>query len=220
MNSKFTAAEQAAINKATEERHLNDFKVKTEKYHALNKIAKPDQIVFAGDSITEGFPTAELFDTDKIIYNRGIGAIKSDYLLKHIKTLIIDLKPEKAFILIGTNDLSYAITPEKIFENIKNICLKVEAEISGVKIYLMSIYPVNEEKEYKDAVGLRTNKDILTVNHKLKTFCANSENREYLNFVDILVLEDQLNPEYSYDGLHMTVAGYLKITEKLNYYLK
>jgi lysophospholipase L1-like esterase len=220
MSDKFTAVEQSAINKAFEEKHLNDFLVKTNKYRALNKFAKPNQIVFAGDSITEGYPIQELIDNDIAIYNRGISAIRSDYLLKNIDTLIIDLNPDKVFILIGTNDLAYGKSPERIFSNIKEICLKTEERIPEVKIYILSIYPVNEGKRYKMAVGLRTNREIIEINNKLRDFSKTAQNREYLNLYDSLTLKNQLNPKYSYDGLHLTVAGYLKVTKTLKPYLK
>lgn len=220
MNSEFTAVEQAAINKATEIRHLNDFRVKTSKYQALNKLVKPNQIVFAGDSITEGYPTSELIKLDKIIYNRGIGAIRSDYLLEHIETLILELKPVKVFILIGTNDLAYAKAPKRIVENIKNICLKIEEKFPQTKIYLLSVYPVSNTEECRFAVGLRTNKDISEINNLLEDFCKGSNNKTYLNLFDSLISDNSLNPKYTYDGLHLSVEGYLKVTEKLIPYLK
>lgn len=85
---------------------------KIKRFERLNKEVVPGQIVCAGSSLMEMFPVEELVkekQIDMIIYNRGIGGFITDELFENIDTCILDLKPSKLFINIGTNDLAIRI---------------------------------------------------------------------------------------------------------------
>ena len=66
---------------------------------------KPGDIVFVGDSLTEGARWDELFP-DKPVINRGINADTVNGVLLRLDD-IISGKPAKIFLLIGTNDLTW-----------------------------------------------------------------------------------------------------------------
>jgi hypothetical protein len=110
----------------------------------LNNKATKGGIIFAGDSITEGFTLPEFFPRDLPLYNRGIGGITSKQLLDDIDTHITGLAPSKVFILIGTNDLGGDVSPEEIATNIREICKTVTMIDS--KVFLISVFPVNNEQ--------------------------------------------------------------------------
>src|SRR5699024_8845969 len=57
-----------------------------------------DQIVFLGNSITDGGNWSELFQDDKII-NRGINADITTGVLNRLKE-VVNRKPKKVFLLI------------------------------------------------------------------------------------------------------------------------
>ena len=87
---------------------------KIERFKKMNENIIPGQIVCAGSSLMEMFPVEELAKEAKlnaIIYNRGVGGFVTDELLENIDTCILDLKPSKLFINIGTNDLSNSDIP-------------------------------------------------------------------------------------------------------------
>lgn len=92
---------------------------KVERFQEKNKQAQPGQIVCAGSSLMEMFPVEKFVKEeypDLLIYNRGIGGFITDELLEHLDVCILDLKPVRLFINIGTNDLSdpggYDRTPD------------------------------------------------------------------------------------------------------------
>lgn len=93
---------------------MNDKEMKVECYREENKSVKYGQVVFTGSSLMEMFPINKLL-TEKgdetIVYNRGIGGFISSELLEVIDVCVIDLKPSKVFINIGTNDLSWSSIP-------------------------------------------------------------------------------------------------------------
>ena len=62
-----------------------------------------NDIVFLGNSITDGGEWAELFN-NRHVKNRGISADRSGWLLDRLDP-IINGHPKKLFLMIGTNDL-------------------------------------------------------------------------------------------------------------------
>jgi len=61
--------------------------------------------LFIGDSITHMWALDVYFPTEKCLVNRGIGGDTSTYMLKRFDADCIQLKPKKAIIMIGTNDM-------------------------------------------------------------------------------------------------------------------
>lgn len=122
---------------------------KVQRYREENRLTLPGQVVFAGSSLMEQFPIGKLLaehDDDTLIYNRGIGGFVSQELLEVLDVCVLDLKPSRLFINIGTNDLSNADMPiSRLMENYDKILTKIESELSGIEIYLMAYYPINYE---------------------------------------------------------------------------
>lgn len=59
---------------------------------------------------------------------------------------MLDLRPARVFINIGTNDLSNAqISIDSLIERYDTIITKIEEALSDVEIYLMAYYPINYE---------------------------------------------------------------------------
>ena len=73
-------------------------------------------IIFIGNSITDGAEWSELF-ADNRIKNRGISGDISAGVLNRLDE-IVNRKPAKVFLLIGVNDLSRNISTDSIFKNI------------------------------------------------------------------------------------------------------
>lgn len=187
---------------------------KLEAFKALNKQAERAGVVFVGDSITEGYPIHELLTESRPLFNRGIAGLHSGQLLQEIDALVLNLFPKKVFLLIGTNDLGDGIRPREIEQNIKQICDKIVANDKKVKIYLLSVYPINSQSEYTSIVGSRNNETIQELNEQLKLKLS-SENIIYLDiFTHLVDKNGDLNKDFTTDGLHLTVEGY-KIVSKI-----
>ena len=180
-------------------------------YCELNRHVQPGGIVFAGDSITEGFPVHELLRASKRLYNRGIGGDTTIGLLHNIQQLILDLQPAQLFLMIGTNDLGEGEPPESIATRIREICQTVQERLPETAVVLLSIYPVNRNAEPDlpfPVVGHRTNEAIVKINQLLVQI-ASELNLVYANIHDLLTNEQgRLETSYTYDGLHLNARGY------------
>ena len=75
-----------------------------------------NEIIFLGNSITDGAEWAQLFN-DKRMINQGISGDISAGVLNRLDA-VINRKPSKVFLLIGTNDLARGISADSVLKNI------------------------------------------------------------------------------------------------------
>jgi lysophospholipase L1-like esterase len=119
--------------------------------------------------------------------------------------------------MIGTNDIGSGVSKEEIVNNIKKIISMIKEKKPNTKIYLETIYPVNNNKRKQD--NMRNNKIISDINNELKEYCENSD----IYFIDVyshLVDEsNMLKDEYTGDGLHLNNLGYEEVTKVLKPYI-
>ncbi len=176
-----------------------------------------NEIIFLGDSITDGCNWSEMFH-DLRIKNRGISADITDGVLDRLDE-VVESKPLKIFLMIGVNDLARGKAVDYIVRNIERILDSIQKETPQTEIYVQSLLPVNS------VYGLaknHTNKtaEIIAINAALKKM---AEDRK-LTFVDLhsfLKTESNLlNPEYTNDGLHLTGKGYLVWKSAIEKYLR
>lgn len=214
---KITAELQAEMQRQSREWMYADQNRKIEKFHSLNELAQPGGIVFVGDSITESYPIHELFDGKISMYNRGISGYTSAQMRKHLKEMVFELNPSKVFLLIGTNDLEFDITPLQVIENIQFISNQIIEKGLNIVVYLLSIYPVDESHPN---VGKRTNKDIDFINQEIKHYAVLHDSIQYIDVAKVLSMNGRLNQKYTFDGLHLNMAGYQVVSKVLSNYLK
>lgn len=209
------------VSKMREEQRAEQLK-KLKNIKKLNAGAKKKGIVFAGDSITEGYPLSEMFPRTSPIYNRGIGGITSKWLLENLDAHVLDLEPSKAFLLIGTNDLGDGLEAEEIAENIGLICEKLAAALPDAEAYLISVYPVDKDMLLNHASivpSKRTNENILKLNELISAKAELYSNVKYLDIYSRLEDKGKIKPEYTVDGLHLSVEGYIETTQALKPYV-
>lgn len=99
----------------------------------------PDDIVFLGDSISEGGHWEELFP-DLRVRNRGIGGDTSEGVLARLDQ-VTRATPAKVFLLIGTNDLFRGDSEDEIVANITEILDRLKQEAPDTEVYLQSVLP-------------------------------------------------------------------------------
>lgn len=165
------------------------------------------EIIFLGNSITDGGEWSELFRNKKI-KNRGIsGDITRGVLFRLAE--VTESKPSKVFLLIGINDLARGISREEVYENICRIAREIQKQSPRTTIFIQSIFPVNPSFEMFAGHCSKTN-EVRWINEQLKTFCTQTD----FQYVDVFTRlknesDDYLNPSYTNDGLHLTGEGYL-----------
>lgn len=188
-------------------------------FKVINEDHIEDSIVFFGDSLTDFFPLQDFFPEQKI-YNRGIAADTTKKLLKRIHN-VIEVKPKKVFLQIGTNDLGKGARPKKVVESIIKICEILEVEIPGVEVIVISLYPVSHRVIWLSPLisGLRTNNKIREVNYLLAQ-CCREAGRKYLDIHQHLINpKGRLKKEYTIEGLHISGLGYKVIAEQIKPHL-
>ena len=111
-----------------------------------------NDIVFLGNSITDGGEFNELFGMNNI-KNRGI---TSDVISGVEQRLdqVLRGKPKKIFLLIGINDISHKLSAEQIASNYERLVDRIISGSPQTKLYLQSIMPINNDfKRYKNLFG-------------------------------------------------------------------
>ena len=97
------------------------------------------EIIFLGDSITDGCEWSELFH-DLSIKNRGISGDVTQGVLDRLGE-VVESNPKKIFLMIGVNDLAAGKTEKEIVSNIKKIIKNIQKKSPATEIYLESILP-------------------------------------------------------------------------------
>lgn len=165
-----------------------------------------DDIVFVGNSITDGGELNELLGMPNI-KNRGITSDVITGVEKRINQ-VMKGHPKKVFLLIGGNDLSHKLTAAQIAERYERLVKKMRALSPATHVYLQSIMPINNDfGRYKTMYGAE--KVIPEVNRRIKEIAV----RNGCTYIDLTdALQDpktgKLKKAYTNDGLHLTGAGY------------
>ena len=210
LSTMLTDAEKAEIksyNKFQEE--MDEWNRAMKAYYLHKKEhfeTLPDtenEIVFLGNSITDGAEWFELFDGNPNIKNRGIGGDDTDGVLARLDE-VTSSNPKQIFIMIGTNDLAYGKTVEYVIENYQIIIDRIQTASPGTEIIMQAVLPVEDAIHYT-----RPNASIRTINTQLKEI-SQLENIQYIDIHTTFSDENgKLNKKYSIDGLHLNGAGYL-----------
>lgn len=165
-----------------------------------------DNIIFLGNSISDGAEWSELF-SDSHIINRGISGDITEGVLYRLNE-VINRNPAKVFLLIGTNDLARNVPPDSVAKNIFLIAKRMQLECPSAKLFIQSILPVN------DAFGkfqshVNKSGQINQVNQLLKDSAA----KYHYTYIDLHTsfsdTSGKLNKNYTNDGLHLMGEGYL-----------
>lgn len=188
-----------------------------EKNAALAPPAKGEKrVVFLGNSITEGWLKHHktFFEENKNYVNRGISGQTSEQFLLRFRSDVINLRPYKVIINVGTNDIAENTRPYNEDYTFGNIVSMVElARANKIKVVLSSVLPsasFSWRKDMKDAPV-----KIEALNARIKAY-AQKEKLPYIDYYTPMVYGEkrELNPAYTYDGVHPTAAGY-EVMEKL-----
>ncbi|MEO5946792.1 MAG: family 20 glycosylhydrolase [Chitinophagaceae bacterium] len=165
-----------------------------------------DDIIFIGNSITDGGEWSETFN-DLKIKNRGISGDITAGVLNRLDE-VAKRKPAKVFLLIGVNDLSRGISADSVVKNILLMASFMRQETPSTNLFIQSILPVNDI--YNKFQGHTSKaKQVKEVNDALS---KNAAAYRY-TYIDLYLpfsnRVGKLKPELSNDGLHLKGEGYL-----------
>jgi lysophospholipase L1-like esterase len=175
------------------------------------------EIVFLGDSITDGGHWAELLGNPRAV-NRGISGDVTDGVIFRLNE-VTRSRPDKIFLMIGINDLAQGKSVKEIVDNIQVIIKKVRKASPKTELFVQSLLPVNADFPYFPEHTSRA-EDVLKVNVRLQKL-ARTYDVMYIDLYSSFGNGDgKLDPEYTNDGLHLTGSGYLYWKSKLEKYIK
>ncbi|RYY13289.1 MAG: beta-N-acetylhexosaminidase, partial [Chitinophagaceae bacterium] len=163
------------------------------------------QIVFLGNSLTDGAEWSEMFDDGRIL-NRGISGDVSAGLINRADEVVLR-KPKKIFLLIGTNDLARGMTPDSLVKNLLWLADYIKQESPSTQLFVQSIMPVNKVfKKFPQHMASVAN--IQLVNGLLSQ-SATKHDYLFLNLDSVFCnTNGELNTAYTNDGLHLNGLGY------------
>ena len=159
---------------------------------------KKGDIVFLGDSITDGGCWEELFP-GLPVKNRGINADDTVGVLARLDD-IVTCEPDAIFILIGTNDLNWWAyrSDREILGNYQKILARCKELSPETKVFVQSILP--RAKRYA--------KHIKKLNIELEKM-ADNMGYAFINLFPYFADEkDALRADFNNDHLHLMAAGY------------
>ncbi len=192
---------------------------KTTLYDILPISSK--DIVFLGNSITDGGEWSELFN-NRHVKNRGISGDRSAWLLERLDSIIAG-HPKKVFLMIGINDLAAGVSPREVYDNIMKLVERFQNESPWTKLYIQSVLPVNGRSFTTFKSHYKVKEQIVELNTLLRGFCGgNVEDRvAYLDvYAELVDSNGDLNAAYTNDGLHLLGEGYTIWRDAIKNYVK
>lgn len=176
-----------------------------------------DDIIFLGNSITNGGEWSELFN-NKHVKNRGISGDVCMGVYDRLDAVLRG-KPAKIFLLVGINDVSRGTPADTIVLRIGAITQKIKQDSPKTKLYLQSILPVTDR--YKMFGGHTSRWQVIKKINEGLIRLADQEKVTYIDLYSHFVDEKtgKMNIEYTNDGLHLLGKGYLKWVEIVKPYV-
>ncbi len=184
-----------------------------QRYSLFEKLpVNPDDIVFLGNSITDGGEFQELFNMENVL-NRGIRSDRIEGVLKRVDQ-VTSGHPKKIFLLIGINDVA-----DK-YNTVNSLAAKYERLVKAIRekspetqLFVQSVMPINNDfKRYKSLFGRET--IIPPFNEEIKKI-ALENGAVYIDLWQELAdpSTGKMKSEFTSDGLHLTGAGYRAWTD-------
>jgi len=167
---------------------------------------RPVEVVFLGDSITEGWLSkAPAFFTERRIC-RGIGGQTTPQMLVRFHADVVRLRPRAVHIMAGTNDIAGNTGPSTLAMMQDNFSAMIEiAAAHGIRLILASIPPA---LEFPWRPGVATVAPIAACNDWLKGEAARIGCPYADYFTAMADRRSGMREGLSYDQVHPTEQGY------------
>ena len=174
-------------------------------------------IIFLGNSITDGAEWSELFQ-NRHVKNRGISGDTTWGVYDRLNT-ILKGNPRKIFLLIGINDIGRGRDDRYVVEGVERIIKKIKEESPRTQLYVQSILPVNPNLG-KFSGHTSQWQRIPGINIEIRDI-AEREGASYIDLFSSFVDEEgKMNAAYTNDGLHLLGKGYAKWKSIITPYIK
>ncbi|MDR3293519.1 MAG: GDSL-type esterase/lipase family protein, partial [Clostridiales bacterium] len=157
------------------------YAMKCETFLKENPTFESGQIVFIGDSITDGYDLDKYYDLPLEVYNRGIGGDTTAGVINRLALSLFDIDPTVVVLLIGINDLNSGKSASYVLDNYKIILAEIQKRLPDATVFIQSIYPVKDKQYHIE----KSTEAILNVNSELKPL-AESFGYTYIELFGLL----------------------------------
>lgn len=164
----------------------------------LSRISKAD-IVFLGNSITQGGNWSELLGRERVV-NRGIGGDNIPGMLNRLHQ-VYSLKPKICFVMAGINDLYTDVPVEEVFVRY----MRLIDSLRSYKIIPVVQSTLHVNPKWKRAV--EKNAEVAKLNEMIERY-AGDISVPYINLNALLSTNGVLQDQYTTDGIHLTAPAY------------
>jgi lysophospholipase L1-like esterase len=163
-------------------------------------------VVFFGDSITEGWAAADKDFFSNGIVGRGISAQTTPQLLVRMYSDVIALKPRVVHIMAGTNDIAHNTGPMTAQDTHNNVMAMCEiAKAHKIHVVLGSVPPASKYWWRPEA---QPKPEALAMNEWLRGH-AKKIRAQFADYASAFVDADgNVKPDLAKDEVHPTPAGY------------
>lgn len=187
------------------------------KYLATQAKADPyattDDYLLIGNSILGNHDWGKAFNKTNI-YNSSIPGL-SIFEANQFPSTFVNRKSKKIFVELGINDLNTKV-PTKMVVYAGAAFLGLVKKVSPKsEVYVISVLPIRESKQK----GKATNAEITQYNTKIAAWAKNNHIQYIDAYSAMLDGTNQLNADYTSDGLHLTATGYDQLANVLKAYL-
>lgn len=172
-------------------------------------------IIFLGDSLTDQGEWQEYFQQTNI-QNRGISGDTTEGVLNRLDKIIAS-KPQKIFLLIGTNDFWHGNKNlSKAVANYRQILNLLQKKIPKTEVYIQSVLPIDRQKYNLNIKP----QNLVQFNREIEQL-AQEFSYQYINLYDRFTdKEGRLSSQYTLDGVHLNGKGYLVWQQAIAPYVK
>ena len=193
---------------------LFDFSPKDKVDNVIEKKVESvidDNYLFIGEGHTQNFDF-DSFQLDYHYINMGDEKLLLEDLLSDLKKKVYDFNPSIIFIQVGMNDILDGRSINQVVQDLETIILKIKENRPYAEIYIESIYPINKEiddfddDDYKEV----NNYSIVNYNKQIEKLCE-SLNINYVDIFSQLSVNNQLNEEYTDNGISLNDNGYKRL---------
>ena len=183
-----------------------------QRFLELNKRAKESQgqaqVIFVGDSITQGWEgngkeVWAKYYAPRHALNLGISSDRTQHVLWRLDHGNLDgLKPKVAVVLIGVNNIpDDHNTPRQVLEGVTAVVRKLREKLPETKVLLLGIFPFREDFCAQRAKALQVNQAL-----------HNLDDGQWVRFLDsgyrFIQPDGRISKVIMPDFLHPSPAGY------------
>ncbi|EDY85209.1 GDSL-like lipase/acylhydrolase, putative [Verrucomicrobiia bacterium DG1235] len=171
------------------------------------------QLLFVGDSITQGYQWAPSWEREIAKYNPanfGIGGDKTENLLWRIQNGSTGkLDPKLVVMLIGVNNFGHNNdSPQAVFSGVKANLAQLQTSFPKAKILILGVFPYDENADSPNRAR------VTLVNEMIATLAEDGV--QVLDIGNTFLQEDgSISKDVMGDFLHPSADGYELMTEAI-----